>query len=169
MSARMTINKNAIDRLRKKLIRLKAPMDQATAYSLAIQVVTEMKAMIAKGITPIRGEPRFPAYKNPDKYPGKRLRKLFRKRNRPVNLFLSGDFIRSLIHLKNKVTRQGVYPVIGYSDDLSKRKESGHREGVHGQPKRPTIPDLKNGEEFAQRIQRIISLVFRERIRELIK
>lgn len=67
-------------------------------------------------------------YNQTDEFPSKRIR--------PVNLTLSGDFLSNLTWRWDRKT--GVD--IGYFDELSAKKEQGHREGVNSQPKRPTIP-----------------------------
>lgn len=101
--------------------------------------IAEIKARIARGISPLYGN-RFPAYKNPKRYPGKR------KPKRPVNLKLTGDFLKSLIV---KVTT-GSRPIltITFNKPKSFDKERGHREGANTQPKRPIIPN--NRETFSR-------------------
>lgn len=96
---------------------------------------------IKKGISPITGK-RFPAYKNPDKYPGGL------KPPRPVNLELDGDFLADLEYKVKTGKRPRLD--IGYFTSLSAKKEKGHREGANGQPKRPTIP--KGKESFSKKI-----------------
>lgn len=75
------------------------------------------------------------------------------KKPRPVNLVLTGKFLRSL-----EASVQGAAGSVGISiqfrNDAAADKEGGHREGVHGQPKRPIIPI--NREDFAQKIQLLI-------------
>jgi hypothetical protein len=75
------------------------------------------------------------------------------KKLRPVNLFLTGEF---LFHLQGVVTgAAGAHGVeIGFFDDKNAKKEDGHRVGVNDQPKRPIIPI--GSEDFAQKIQIII-------------
>lgn len=87
------------------------------------------------------------------RYPFTAQAKRLGKKPRPVNLFLTGDF---LAHLEYIVTgTAGKYGIeLGFFDELSAKKESGHREGVHGQPKRPVIPVGR--EDFAISIQKII-------------
>lgn len=139
--------------------------------------VEEMKKAIAKGISPIAEAGRFPAYKwagkandvrkkarggsklkkkaatrlvkdiKATKYPYNQRKKYPNKRERPVNIYLSGDMMENL---KPFVT--GLVLEIGYKDELSAKKEQGHREGVNSQPKRPTIPN--NSEEFSPSIYR---------------
>ena len=99
--------------------------------SIGASIVAEMKDRISSGISPITGK-RFPGYKKPKKYPGSR------KPARPVNLFLTGQFLRSL---KYRI-RTGKIPVVTifFSNKLAQLKEQGHREGANSQRKRPIIP-----------------------------
>jgi len=106
------------------------------------KTVSAMKRQIRKGISPISGK-KFPAYKNPKRYPGRR------KRHSPVNLRLEGDFLRDL-----KVTDiflgKNPFFTIGFGSRESDKKEQGHREGANGQPKRPIIPI--RGESFSRAV-----------------
>lgn len=160
--ANITIDHSAVDRLRAKLLRLRLPIDRTTADNIGKGVIDEMKDMISKGISPIQGQTRFPAYKNPDKYPGNK------KSARPVNLYLTGEFLKNLTY---KIFKNGEsYAVrVGFFDRQSQLIQDGHRVGVNKQPKRPIIPDKNKNESFAQRIQRIISGLLRERIAQIIK
>lgn len=97
-------------------------------------------------------------YSVQDKYPNKRIR--------PVNLKLSGDMLANLVF---RVVRAATgYAVDIFYDGDEDKKEQGHREGVNGQPKRPSLPSVK-GEEFVVAIERIYSRIFRERIASLLK
>lgn len=163
--------------------------------NLGDAIIDEMKAAIAKGISPIKKAGRFPAYKYAadfnevkkgilqqlktsesyrgikgkgaaqrkksfvdqitkkqtknirSRYPFNVQKEFPHKKLRPVNLNLSGDFLDNLVsQVKNKKLR------IGFFKDPWMKYESGHREGVNGQPKRPIIPNV--GEEFTQSIYR---------------
>ncbi len=158
-------------------------IDRKDKMEIGDAAIDEMKKVIAKGISPIKGVGRFEAYKwagaanritkiakgltgarkksarqkasdlKKGKYPFSMKNKFPNKRERPVNLFLSGDQLSNLI---TKPTQSGLE--VGYYDKLSAQKEQGHREGVNGQPRRPTIP--KNGEEFSPSIyRRIVDVV----------
>ena len=107
--------------LKKKLEMLKSPITKEDASEIGKQVITEMKDQISKGISPILGQGRFPAYKNPDKYPGKR------KPKRPVNLKLSGNFLYDLTYREVK-SKNGYATEIFYGSKESDLKESGHAE-----------------------------------------
>lgn len=104
-----------------------------------------MKTDIADGISPIQKAGRFPRYKDPEKYPKPLKNKFPNKRQRPVNLYLSGDFMRNLkAWLKSSVSSKTPFKYslfVGFLDKKSILKEQGHREGVNGQPKRPVIPE----------------------------
>lgn len=95
-------------------------------------LLEEIKDNIKKGISPISGS-RFPAYKNPKRYPGKR------KPKRPVNLFLTGQFLRSL-RVRVNIVGQALSIRVFFTNEKAKDKERGHRDGANGQPKRPIIP-----------------------------
>ncbi len=157
-------------------------------------VTREMRSAIVKGISPIKGNGRFPEYKwvrakntankaakklvkiaskfgkgakkaasakakqirNQaeqqvlTKYPYSVQHKFPQKRERPVNLFLSGKFLAALTY---KISGRRL--LIGYFDESQAVKEQGHREGANGQPIRPTIP--QGNEEFSATIyQRVV-------------
>lgn len=72
-----------------------------------------------------------------NKYPFNQTDEFPNKKVRPVNLFLSGDFLSNLKWRFTDKTRVS----IGFFDELSQKKEQGHRVGVNSQPKRPIIPE----------------------------
>lgn len=159
----MAVSQNQLRRIMEAKLKKFANLNKVRRGDLQIlgdDLIRLMKENISKGISPIEGEGRFPAYKNPDRYP-KNVRKRFpSKRRRPVNLFLSGKFLSKL----TKRVREGmvISIQIGFFDNESKLKERGHRDGAGGQPKRPIIP--KKGEFFTNRIiiewkKRIISVI----------
>jgi hypothetical protein len=138
---------------------------------IASFIEQKMKDLISKGISPIFGKGRFEGYaaqrygKQKKKFYPDSVKKDFpSKRRRPVNLFLSGDFLKSL----------KAYPVsvgkifIGYTTKYGKKLESGHRDGVNGQPNRPTIPEKPN-ERFAQPILSGIIKLFRDSFSDELK
>jgi len=152
-------------RLKKKLKELKQPIDSKTAKEIGKMLISEIRAMTEKGISPVRdggvgGSARFTKYKNPKKYPGDK------KRQRPVNLRLTGDMMKSLKYDIVQNPKTGNDTDIYYSGN-NYLKERGHREGVHGQPKRVTIP--KENEQFAVRILRQIKKIYGNRVKLLLK
>ena len=150
--------------VRKRLDSFRTPLDKPEATQMGKRVIDEMKDMISKGISPIRGNGRLPGYRGSYK---ERIikdgsikvgrRKRVSKRLRPVNLELTGDFLKKLKFRVRKLKRSQKI-TIGFFDKKSKLKEQGHREGANKQRKRPIIPEPP-GEQFAQRIQDII-LIF---------
>jgi hypothetical protein len=149
----MAIRKADLDAIRRRFELMGQDIPKAEYQAIGNSMVEEMKAQIAKGISPIRGGGRFPAYKGAkDKksYPYSVRKKYPGKRERPVNLYLSGDFLKSL-----KATAVAAYNkveiFIGLTDPLSKKKEQGHREGANGQALRPIIPE--SGEDFSLSIR----------------
>lgn len=162
---KITFDSKKLREIKLKFLLLQSPINQETARNLGKDVVDEIRDLTAKGISSVRGgvaNNRMPGYKNPERYPGKR------KSPRPVNLRLTGEMMRALTY---KIAQDiaGYKTTIYYKDDLSDKKESGHREGVNGQPKRPTLPITAKGEDFASRIMRIINNYYRARIREILK
>ncbi len=158
-----SLKKATTDRLKSKLADLSKGLSQAESKEAGKITIEGMKRMIAVGLSPIAGNGRFPGYKKPEKYPGKR------KNKRPVNLYLSGDFLGSL-ESKNIKTTKGYQPSIGFRDKKSRDKEQGHREGANTQPKRPIIPDTDRNELIAKTIEVSIldylKQVLRERVRK---
>jgi hypothetical protein len=158
---KISINQAQFRKIKEKLKDLRTPVDKATASAIGKKTVALMKSDIARGQSPILGKGRFKPYKNPKKYPGKR------KPARPVNLFLSGKFIKSLKFRVEKF-RLGWRTFVGYLDNqLSEDKEKGHRIGKFGQEKRPTIPIKK--ERFNTKIATAIRKIFNERVRQITK
>ena len=137
--------------LKKKLKDLKQPIKKKEAVKLGEIILKLMRSLISKGLYPIKGKGRFKAYKDLKKYPKKVRYKYPDKGDRPVNLWLSGDFIKSLDVDTFKFTKGGWGTKIRITGDKNKKKESGHRDGVNGQPKRPIIPS--GNEKFAKKIQ----------------
>jgi hypothetical protein len=154
------ITGTSLDTIAKRLEGLKKPITRKDAEEVGDGVVTEMKNLITKGVSPIEGNGRFEGYKNPKKYPGKR------KPKTPVNLTLSGDFLDALSY-STVQSPSGYGTKIFYQGSKENKKEEGHREGANGQKKRPTIP--LNGETFAARIQRVFAEIYNKRINILSK
>ncbi len=120
-------------------------LNKKERLSVGKAIIKSMKQLIAKGISPIKGKKRFKGYKNPDSgYPSTVKRKHPSKKKRPVNLKLSGAFLKSLL-VKNKA--KGL--LIGFFSSLSKKKEKGHRQRAGGQPSRPIIPS--SSEDFSSK------------------
>lgn len=160
MSLKAKIDAKELSFLKSKLEKLKKPVEKSDAEDIGKVVIDEMKNMISKGISPILDQGRFPAYKNPERYPGKL------KNKRPVNLKLSGSFLDSLKY-KAVTSKSGYATEIFYKGKKQNLKEQGHRDGANGQPSRPTIP--QDGEQFAARIKRLYSKIYKDRINRILK
>jgi hypothetical protein len=85
------------------------------------------------------------------------------KKPRPVNLFLSGDFLSQLTY-QEFVSGASSFIKVGFFGGLSEKKEQGHRVGApYGKtPKRPIIP---NGtEEFNRSIMNNVLKIAKDAI-----
>lgn len=167
--ARLNTNKLKADlaremrRIGKKTIE--EGLTRKDKIDIGDEMLEEMKRDISRGISPIFGYGRFPGYKavmasqsilrggragsrsararrrslatarKKEGYPYTVRGRFPNKRERPVNLYLSGDMLNSL---EARPRRLGLE--FGYYKAKSALKEQGHREGVGGQPSRPTIP-----------------------------
>lgn len=152
MSAK--IDRDKFTRKLKLAVEDKGDLSKLKTKSLkemADTLVESILERIGLGVSPITGR-RFPSYKNPDKYPGDL------KGQRPVNLYLTGQFLSSLITR----IKTGKKPTITitFSNQLAHDKESGHRTGANGQPRRPIIPQGSEG--FTDGILLAVREVFRK-------
>lgn len=153
MADNLTIKVDAkdLERLAKEMADVSITKSQAQRIGQGM--VSDMKKAIATGLSPIKGNGRFPAYKDPARYPAGK------KPQRPVNLFLTGDMLEDLQERSDAKTIE-----IGYFKSSEADKERGHREGANGQPKRPTIPE--GTEEFNETIQLNAEEAFRDALDE---
>jgi len=123
--------------------------------------------LVSKGISPIEGNGRFEAYKPKDKnkrYPETVKGDYPAKRRRPVNLGLSGKFLRALKAFPKTVNIIS----IGFFSEYGETLEQGHREGANGQAKRPILP-TESGESFTNQIRAVILKEYREAIQRYLK
>lgn len=157
MPVKYTYKQNQIDIQKARLEKIAEPdFTKALAKELGEIIVSAMKELISKGISPIKGGGRYKGYKggykekiSAGKYAGKGLK--------PVNLYLKGDQMNSLKANKTSVDKDKIKLEIGYgTNQKSWLKEKGHREGYNGQEKRPSIPE--GNEEF--------SSVIRQKVRQ---
>lgn len=131
-----------------KAEKLFKPKDQEALGRLVVDMIREDTAA---GRSPITGG-MLARYKHPKRYPGKR------KAASPVNLRLSGNFMRSLRFERLQGRTIGVR--IFFATRLSELKEQGHRVGVHRQPKRPIIPLRR--ETFRKGIRDAVTRLIRQ-------
>lgn len=164
------VNTKAINELIKKVQQIKSSAIKKTHVNqIGKEVVKEMKDLISKGISPIRGKERFPAYKRAEDksgYPNNVGKRFPGKKKRPVNLTLSGDMLNALI-FRAIGSGENISIEVGYFDEAEALKEKGHREGTNGQPKRPTIP--QGNEQFTVGIQTIAEDILVQAMSDYIK
>lgn len=159
--ARVKIRLKQVESLLKEAERT---INQKAAKEIAKTIIVEMKELIEDGKSPIAGRGRFPAYKDTKKYPGRVKKKFPDKKNRPVNLRLSGKFLSQLKETISPVQKR---ITIGFSSGYGRKLESGHRDGVKGQPKRPIIPG--EGEQLAKSIQAVILKLYEQAVRKYLR
>lgn len=119
--------------------RAKETVDRAFRYASASEVeskvgipfIKEMVDTIQRGISPINGAGRFERYKDPKKYPGKR------KPQRPVNLTLTGRFLKDLGASASRNNTSHTLK-IKQTSAYAKQIEEANREG--SKMNRPIIP-----------------------------
>lgn len=143
--------------LKEASVRVNRLVYQETGYL----IVKMMKDRIAKGLSPIEQQGRFPGYKDPKKYPAKVKGKFPSKRTRPVNLYLSGLFLSKLT---SRVSPAKGQITIGFFDSYGRKLEQGHREGANGQPSRPIIPE--SSEALAKSIRLAILKLYEQAVRK---
>jgi hypothetical protein len=150
-------------------------LPQGEMFRLGDAFKDAMTSTIEKGQSPITPWPsRFPAYKyssapqdeRANKYPFSARKSFPSKRARPVNLTLSGEFLKSL---KVRPIKRGDnnYLNVGFDNFESELKELGHREGVNGQPKRPIVPS-EIGEDFIRPLRRFLETAFEVILRNVL-
>lgn len=141
--------------LETKRLKNKA-ISSATARKIGQETIKLMKQDIAKGSSPISGHGKFSAYRNKYRDDIKRGR-YKNKKLRPVNLKLSGDFLKELDYQPaNGITE------VGFFDPINAAKERGHREQHNGQGFRPIIP--ATGEEFNRKIKKQHEKIYEKEI-----
>lgn len=85
-----------------------------------------------------------------------------KKKPRPVNLTLTGKFLRRLI-----AKPKGKFVIeIGFFDSYGRDLERGHREGANGQLERPIIP--VEGEQFVNSIRLGMIKMLRKSVEEFL-
>ena len=152
--ARTSVKVSGLGKLQKFLKRLKKPVDGKTAKKIGKETVVMMKSSVSKGLSPIKSRGRFKAYKK--SYKDRITRsKMFGKKLKPVNLKLSGTFLKQLT-FKVRRGKFGSLPEIGFFKSYGIDLEQGHREGQNNQEKRPIIPDTSSNENFSVKITQMI-------------
>jgi hypothetical protein len=161
--ARVKINLKDIQKLLKDVPAKAALTSNRKIAELARKKILDL---VSKGISPIEGNGRFPAYKPKEKnkrYPETVKNDYPAKRRRPVNLELSGKFLRALKSFPKTVNIIS----IGFFSNYGKKLEDGHRNDSR-QGFRPIIPS-EPGEGFTKAIRAAILKEYREAILRYLK
>jgi hypothetical protein len=150
-------------------------MNRTTQKLLGRLVIKEMKRRIAKGLSPVKGEPKYAPYASKGKsksgknrgYPNTPdIKKRFpNKKSSPVNLELSGKWLKKL-RFRRKIG--GI--TVGWLNPtkLEKALIETHNQGLHPHvPKRKVLP-TDPGDDYAPSIKRIIKKVVLDRIKSII-
>lgn len=153
---------------------------------LGASSVRLIKAQIASGNSPVRGEGRFKAYAAQrsdasSNYPkdATTQKNYPSKGTRPVNLKLSGDFLRGykfFIQNAGNITNSFGTTVkrllfVGYRnpDKRTVNLLATHNEGDNKHvPRRPIIPNVTKGEEFSVSVQQNIIESYRKQVENVI-
>lgn len=159
-------------------------IDKRAAREIGSKVVKAMKKQfIAKGISPVAGIARFPAYaaqrkaSPPLRYPDSVQGDFPGKRRRPINLFLSGDFLKKLNwwHDKNVIgigmsQSQGKFSMPDkLIVDMFETHNDGTQDGKKNQvPQRKFLPN-KKGDEFKPKLQAMINDGIEKFVNKIIK
>lgn len=125
-----------------KIKKLQQSVTQQIPSKVGRPLIDQIIDTVQRGYSPVAGQGRFPAYKNPKKYPGNR------KPPTPVNLTLSGRFLNDLDATQPSFSEasQRHKIKIGFTSDYGKTLEKGHTDPETGQPHRQVIPN--KGESF---------------------
>lgn len=170
MSLKFKIDQRSVEKFKQSLTKLANPVDSRTASTVGKVVVRGMKNSISKGISPIRGpgiKARLPGYRDSYVRVIRRGRGDFRgKRTRPVNLKLTGDFLKALMSRVIRVKGENVSQ-IKFRTREAELKELGHRKGTNNQRKRPIIPIRK--EQMNATITLSIVKIYEALIQSIIK
>lgn len=134
-------------------------MTDAVAREIGEAVHEEVRSLISKGQSPVRGERRFSQYKNRKSYPAAL------KPAVPVNLQLSGEMLNSL-----NFQRRGDVVDYGFlastpADVMTRAR--AHQEGTDKMAARPMVPEA--GQEWAVSVVRKLKDVYSRRLQAIIK
>lgn len=216
MAKKVTVKVNTSS-LEKYFKDLPIAVQRSAAQKIGQTVKDKMLSMVSKGISPIEGNGRFPAYKavaevqenkkaitklrkqkksvlsigRRGKLTSEIIKRSFRnidikegtgkarfghypynqpselgKKARPVNLYLYGQMLSSLIPKPAVRVAKGFMVEIGFFNKQAVDKELGHREGINGQPERPMIP--QGDEKLNRSILVEIIKIMRQSLRDYI-
>lgn len=144
------------------LQRMSMDLERRTLEEIGVEVVKEVKVFISQGISPVKSVKRFEGYaaqrlkgSKPDSqlYPRSVQKKFPSKAVRPVNLYLSGEFLKTLEHrvVNGKLDIGHLNP-----DAKTDALIETHNEGKHKHvPRRQYLP-TGQGEKFVVTIERLL-------------
>lgn len=157
-------------------------VNQSFGRVLGRKIEIEVRRDIGAGKSSVKGEGRFQSYLGPSLgrglrgrtkksveksfYPGSVKSKFPNKKNRPVNLRLSGSYLKKLTNR----TFAGLVE-LGFLnlDKVTRGKFETHNLGEHPHvPKRKHLPTEK-GDKFTPRINRLIKNLYTQRIKSIIR
>ena len=145
-------------------------MNRRTQNLLGREVIKEMKRRISKGLSPVKGEPKYTAYASKGKgrgYPNTPdIKKRFPgKKSRPVNLELSGKWLKRL-RFKRKIG--GI--TLGWlrPTKLEKALVETHNQGLHPHVAKRKVLPTDPGDDYVASIKKIIKKVVLDRIKSII-
>lgn len=150
--------------------KVKAAFNTRVSRKVGSQTIREMKKLIKKGISPIRaqdGGGKFKRYKPSYLAQIKRSNGIFsEKKKTPVNLKLTGKFLRALTSEPRRDGR-GFGTRIFYRGKKEQLKEQGHRDGANGQRKRPTLP--QGSEKWRSAIEKQFKKIYVDAMRKFLR
>lgn len=131
--------------------------DNRFKREVASELIEMIKDFLSKGISPVRGNRKFPSYKNPEKYPAGQ------KPKTPVNLELSSDMLNAMTYwfIRDSIR-------IGFKDEDQHDKAKTHQYGLNGVPQRPILP-VEEGDELAISIMQELRRIYSEKLIDIIK
>lgn len=141
-------------------------------------VVAEMKRNIGNGVSPVRGFGKFESYASQrgveGGYPKNVKNKYPNKKTRPINLTLSGKYLKELGHWFDRGFSSGARIMIGFSKGAPSKRtkdllDAHNKGGNKFIPRRPHMPRASKGEKFTVSIDEKIVALFKQRIQAIIK
>jgi len=156
-------------------------VNKSFAKKLGISVDTKVKEFISKGLSPVKSEKRFAGYRatragtglsrkearaaEKNLYPNN-LDQRFNKKKRPVNLSVTGSFLKEITHQKTKFgIKYGLIKGTAKHKDMFETHNDGEHKHV---PQRKFIPN-QVGDSWKPTITRLVRELFRMRILKLLK
>lgn len=150
--------------------KLNTIMNKKTALVVGNVIEKEMKKSISKGLSPVKGVGRFVPYAIQRGIPNGYPTGIVGKNKRPINLKLTGEFLKSLTHF-TKRSGSGFEAKIGFKI-VNKRISAlfeTHNEGKHPHvPQRRFVP-TKKGERFLVSIERKYIAIITKRLNDVLK